>query len=226
VAAGIKFNVNVIDSGLQAKILQMSRATGRTVKEETRTAMKGMVKYVMDYTPPGSQKGTGSAAKQIGEAAITRDMGKLFIPVTLKGKRPEKWPDPHALHRKAMAETGGAKLHRPLVQYYVDRAKITSLTNLLKPRVGMLAAGWRQGAETLGVAVPAWISRHAGSGSPLLIAETANKITMGIVNHMPSTAAVIAAQTQRLVLSAKTAAIGKLKRQLPFILKHNLRSGI
>jgi hypothetical protein len=224
-APAIKFNVNVIDRGLQAKINQMSAATGRTVKEETKTVMKGLVKYIMDYTPPGSAQGTGSAAKGAGEAAIARDLGKLFRPVTLKGKRKEQWPDPHSLHHKAMIEAAGAKLHAPLVKYHVDKAKITSLKNILRPHVGLLASGWASGAATLGVPVPAWIARHsgAGRGTGLIITETANKITMRIVNHMPNTAGVIAAQVQRLILSSKIAAIGKLKRQLPYLLKKNNR---
>jgi hypothetical protein len=223
-APAIKFNVNVIDRGLQAKLAQMSAATGRTVKEETKTAMKGMVKYVMDYTPPGSQKGTGSAAKGIGEAAVARDMRKLFIPVTLKGKRKEQWPDPHSLHHQAMIAAAGGNVAAPARKYHVDKAKITSLKNVLRPHVGLIASGWATAAAQLGVAVPAWISRHSGSGrgTSLVVTESAGKISMRIVNHVPNTAAAIASQMQRLVFSAKTAAIGKLKRQLPYLLKKNL----
>jgi hypothetical protein len=221
----VKFNVNVIDRGLQAKIAQMSAATGRTVKEETKTVMKGMVKYVMDYTPPGSQAGTGSVARQKGEVAIVRDMRKLFIPVELKGKRKEKWPDPHALHHKAMIAASGGYVGTPTVKYRVDKAKLTALKVKLQSHVGLLASGWITGAQALGVAVPSWISRQGGSGrgTGLQVVETQGKISMRIVNHVPGTASAIAAQMQRLVTSAKTAAIGKLKRQLPHILKKNLR---
>jgi hypothetical protein len=217
----IKFNVNIIDHGLQAKIAEMSNATGRTVKQETKTVMKGLVKYVMDYTPPGSQKGTGKVAQSVGEAAVVRDMRKLFNLVTLKGKRKEQWPDPHSLHHQAMIAAAGGDVIAPTRKYRVDKAKITSLKNVLRSHVGLVASGWAAGAEALGVAVPPWISRHggAGRGTGLIITETANKITMRIVNHMPNT--VLAAQMQRLINSAKIAAIGKLKRQLPYILKKN-----
>lgn len=224
-APAIKFNVTVNDSRLQAKIVQMSQATGKTVKEQTRLVMKGMVRDVVNFTPPSSQTSHGSSAKAAGEVAIVRDMKKLFIPVTLKGKRPEKWPDPHALHHEAMIEAGGGKVRTPTVKYHVDKAKLTSLKNVLRPGVGLMASGWVSAAQTLGASIPAWVARHGGSrGSNLEITETNKKIIMRVVNHFPATASALAEQTQRLIAFAKKAAIGSMTRQLPFILKRNLRA--
>jgi hypothetical protein len=240
-AAAIKFNVNVIDRGLQAKLAQMSAATGRTVKEETKTAMKGMVKYVMDYTPPASQRGQGNTAKAMGEVSVVKDMKKLFLPIVLGGedvrgganihpafsggnRRTEKWPDPHQLHHAAVLAAGGGSIKAKRPKYRVDREKLTALKLQLQRGVGLLASGWIPGAKALGVPVPSWISRHAGSGrgTELIVTDSGGKITMKLTNHVPGTANAIAAQMQRLVQSAKTAAIGKLKRQLPYILKKNL----
>jgi hypothetical protein len=220
----IKFNVNVIDKGLQDKIVEMSRATGKTVKEQTRLVMKGMVRDVINFTPPSSQKATGTSAKGAGETAIARDMGKLFIPVTLKGKGKEKWPDPHKLHHEAMQAAAGGKVATPTQRYHVDKAKLTSLRNVLKPHVGLLASGWVTAANSLGVSVPAWVARHSGSGrgTDLIITENEKQITMKVINHFPNTASALADQTKRLIAFAKKAAIGSMTRQLPYILKKNL----
>jgi len=223
--SGIKFTVRVNDTLLQRKIIQMSRATGRTVKDETRRTMKGIISDVIDFTPPSSQKTHGLAARAAGEVSIVRDMKKLFIPVTLKHKRPEQWPDPHALHHEAMVQAGGNPVRTPTVKFHVDKAKITSLKNLLRPNVGRMASGWVAGAQALGAPVPAWIARHGtGRGSNLLVTESDTKIVMQVINHFPGTADKLAAQTQRLVAFAKKAAIGSLTRQLPYILKKNLRA--
>jgi hypothetical protein len=69
--------VRVDDSQLQRKIAQWSVITGRTIKEETRTVFKGMVRDAIKYTPPGSQNNTGSRAKQFGELAISRDLWRM-----------------------------------------------------------------------------------------------------------------------------------------------------
>jgi hypothetical protein len=218
---GIKFTVAVDDSKLQDKILQMSLATGKTVREQSRVVMKGLITYVLQYTPPASAQAQGKAAQQAGEGAISRDLRKLFVPVTLKHKRPEKWPDVHALHHEAFQS---GKITTPPVRYHVDKAKLSALRNVLKTEVGLLASGWVPGAITLGVAVPAWILRHSGSGRGTNLQEiqTETRITLKVTNHMPATAGVIAAQTQRLIDSAKRAQINGMVRQLPYILKRNL----
>jgi hypothetical protein len=221
-AGDVIFKATVNDSQLQAKIAQIARLTGRTIEEQERIVMKGMVRDVMNYTPPASQRAQGLDARRTGEAAIVRDMRKLFVPVTLKGKRPEQYPDPAALHSQAFA--GGA-IRTPVQRYHVDRAKITSLKNALRLRVGLLSSGWSRAANTLGVPVPAWIDRwtNAGRGTDLQVIKTDTQVTLKVTNHMPATAADIAAQTQRLVNFAKKAALGRLIRQLPYLIKKQIR---
>jgi hypothetical protein len=83
-----------------------------------------------------------------------------------------------------------------------------------------LASGWINAANQLGVPVAAWISRHGGGrGSNIDIQETDERITMRVVNHFPDTAESEAAEMIRRIATLKTYAIGRLKRQLPFLLK-------
>jgi hypothetical protein len=220
---GIIFTAKVDDSQLQRKIAEVARASGKTVADEQRVVMKGIVRDVLTYTPPASQRAQGLDARRSGEASIVRDMKKLFIPVTLKGKRTEQWPNPHELHHRAFAS---GQIEAPLVKYHVDTAKLTSLKNVLRPHVGLLASGWARAAQTLGVSVPAWIARWAGAGrgTDLQVITSGTQIVLKVTNRMPNTAAAIAAQTQRLINFAKKAALGRLVRQLPYLIKRQMRS--
>src|SRR5215471_6867023 len=218
----IQFTVRVDDSQLLARTAEMARATGRTIAEQSRLTMKALVKYVLTYTPPASQKAQGKAAQTAGELAVVRDMKKLFYAVDFKGKPTEKFPDPGALHQAAFAS--GA-LVPPSKRYHVDKAKITALKTTLQHNIGLLASGWAPSANTLGVPMPAWITRWAGSGrgTNLITTERGTKLNLKVTNHMPGTARVVAAQTQRLVESAKRAQVNSMQRQLPYILKRALR---
>jgi hypothetical protein len=221
--AGVMFTASVNDAQLVAKIQEMSRATGRTVAEQTRATMKALVKYVLTYTPPASAKAQGKQAQTAGEVAIVRDMKKLFYAVELKGERVEQYPDPHALHRQAFQGIGGLKTP-PKVRYHVDRAKLSALKTTLQHNVGLLASGWAPAANTLGVPVPSWIQRWSGSGrgTDLITSQQETKVFLKTTNHIPAEASAISAQLQRLVESAKRAQVNSMKRQLPFILNRAL----
>lgn len=75
-------------ANLERHIQDFAVASGRTIKEETRTVFKGMVRDVFDYTPPAGKGAQGVRAKRVGELAVTRDVGRMgFTPVTIKGFR-------------------------------------------------------------------------------------------------------------------------------------------
>jgi hypothetical protein len=224
--ADIQFTMSVNDAALVRKTQEMAAATGRTIAEQSRSTMKSIVSYVMTYTPPASQKSQGRQAQAAGEIAVVRDMKKLFVEVDLKGKRPEQYPDPHALHHAAFAGAGEGGIKVPTKKYHVARAKVTALKTTLQRNVGLLASGWAPAALTLGINVPAWIARHAGSGrgTELQVTQQESRITMKVTNREPDTAAIIVAQQRRLVESAKRAAVGSMTRQIPYILKRQLQS--
>ena len=219
---GIQLTViNFNDRVLQQNIVQMSRATGRTVIEETRTVFKGMVRDALLYTPPGSQGATGKDAQRAGEAAISRDLNDMgFVPKNIKGHRtitmafgrpikpvtvPTKenpqFADPDGFHAARIAASQkvgrrGRVSRGGRQAFYVSKAKFNAMVKRLFAEIGLLASGWVPAAETLGVPVPAWIARHAasGRGSNVEVLETGNKITMRVVNHVPATAETIAGE--------------------------------
>lgn len=239
--------IRVDDRVLRANIVQMARAAGKTVKEQTRIVFRGMLRDVINFTPPGSPGVTGIAAKKAGEVAIARDANRIgLVPVRIKGFRiitqafgrpiapvrvatriNPRFDDPSAIHHARMLSKHGGKVTRGGKQaYYVDRTKYTSLLARLKVNVGSLASGWARAAVQLGVAVPSWIARHIGKGrgTECQILETENNISMRVVNHFPDTAAAEAAQVRRLIEFIRRAAIGRLKRQLPYVLGAKVRA--
>lgn len=247
-APAVSFHVRVDDRLLNENIARMARAAGETVKERTRTTFKGMVKDALAYTPPGSQKAQGKDAQRVGQASISRDLFRMgFTPVEIKGHRTitkafghpiepvtvstkenPKFAEPDIFHAARMQSKHGGRVTRGGRQgFYVDRRKFKRMQTRLFAEIGKLASGWAPAADSLGVNVPAWIRRHVGSGrgSQVQLVETEAKLSMRVVNHFPETAGAEASQMQRLIDTfIRPAAIGRLKRDLEYRLKNNIRA--
>jgi hypothetical protein len=244
--------VRIDDSQLQAKIAQWSLLTGRTVEQETRTALKGMVRDAIAYTPPGSQGASGSAAKKQGEGAILRDLSRMgFIPVKIKGKKVynttfwghklshpplniptklnPKFADPEGFRKSRLANKHGRTVTRGGAQaFYVDQKLFNPMRQRLIQEVGRLASGWVNAANQLGVPVPAWISRHSETfarGTPVIIEKVNDKLTMRVTNRFPegTEQSGIAADMIRRIDSLRVLALNRLQRQIDYGLKNGLR---
>ncbi len=154
---------------------------------------------LIDIMPPASQGGngkilTGSAAKQQGDRAIDRDLSRVFVGVTLKGKRTEVHPDPAAIHRKLFVQKRpGAKLRSDLgrAKYYVDAAKLRALARHLKSRVGRLASSLLVAANKLGVRAPAWISRHGHGEGECFVELLGERKSVEVIIYAPDEAPVV-----------------------------------
>lgn len=65
-------DIDLTEFGRQfAEFMRYSR---RGVEEEFKTQCKGLMRYVIDNTPPAGKYGRGRAAKDIGRSAIRRDL--------------------------------------------------------------------------------------------------------------------------------------------------------
>jgi hypothetical protein len=58
------------------------------------------------------------------------------------------------------------KSHKPTK--VVTRQALKKYLSTTKKRVGYLASGWVQGAQTVQASVPSWVKKHAGPGSAVL----------------------------------------------------------
>ena len=157
------------------------------IPEAARQAARGFVRRVVAVTPPASEGTTGLDARRQGEAKIDRELQRVFVPVALKGKRPEQYPDVFGIYQDQVLPRKGKRglSHRPLTQrFHVDQVKFDALRASLVGEVGFLAGGWNAAAETLGVPVPAWIARHGtGHGTCEVLVEE-NRIRILIGNNV------------------------------------------
>lgn len=237
------FTASADTSQLDRKIREMAAATGRTVEDVARQQMKLLVRDVMAITPPGSAGVSGRAALKAGENAIDRDLGRMgFKPVALKGFRTithvpaghvkgevvsiaavrvktrenPRFADPDAFHASCLLSRHGRKVTRGGRQgFYVDQRKFKLMRARLFAQIGRLAAGWIPAADALGVAVPAWIRRHAGSArGTFSVSNSASRITIEAVNQFPDTASELAAATRRRINFAIAKRLTNITAQL------------
>lgn len=178
--------ITIDASGLAQTVARFSGVAGKSVEYAWARAMKGLVKRIIDITPPGSTGKTGPAAKAIGIAKISKQMNAVLAPVVLKGTRTikkvfgetmknpvtvvtvEKYPDVEALyHRLAHSRASGLGISVGRVgqKYYVDASKYKAMLARKSARVGVTAAQWGAGAAAVGLVPPAFIARHGALGS-------------------------------------------------------------
>jgi hypothetical protein len=198
---------DLVDTGLSQHIQEFAAGTDRAVEDVSRQAMKGLVRYAIDLTPPS----TGIANKEAqrrGERAIMRDLSSMgFEPVTIKGYREIKtvfghdlatpvrvptkenprFADPESFRRSRLASKHGGRPTRGGPQaFYVDRRKFRPMVTRLFAEVGRLASGFYRAARELGVAVPSWISRHGQDrGTGVELVKQGPLISLRVTNHFP-----------------------------------------
>lgn len=199
--------------GLNNSINRFAVATGRAREDIAQQAMRGMITYALQFTPPGSQNATGKAAQRAGEGAIDRDLKRLgFRPVDLKGKRPENplFADPDTYHRAVLEKRASRIL------FFVDRQKFNAMRRRLFAEIGKLSSGWLAGAIEAGVAsIPAWIARNIGENRGSAQKINGNNVTTFVaINHVPDNAADVASEMERRKAYWARYARGDLDRQL------------
>lgn len=188
-------SIKVEYSQLSRKINQFAVATGRTREDVTQAALKTMVRYAVQFTPPASAGSTGRDAQRQGEGKISRDLNTMgFRPVDLKGERPENplFADPDAYHRAYLE--GSA----PKTLFFVSRPKFKAMVTRLFLEIGKLTSGWAPAAVELAIPLPAWVYRHAGEGrGTVSLQRQQNITTMTAINHVPDKASGVYAEMLR-----------------------------
>ena len=192
----------------------------RGVEAEFKTQCKGLIKRVIDITPPASQSGTGISAKRMGQSAIRRDLigyggfsrhqkragiftvlSDSLIDAAIDSgayeggenvrlwirkdgsvygtQRHFFWPDASMSemrdHHKRFFKNGemsaAGGYTREIARWkWIDQMVVRASTynRYLKSqerKVGMYAAGWRPGAQALGVGTPQYMKNHGAIGA-------------------------------------------------------------
>lgn len=230
------------DSALVAMVRRKVTELGLGLADEFRSQMRLLVRDVINITPPNSFKQKGKTGLEAGKASINRDLGFMgFVPVEIKGHRTitmafghpiapvvvkthinPKFADPDAFHAQRLRRKLTMKRSRVsrggLQAFYVDRNKYVAMRERLFDEIGKLASGWIGIAQELKVALPRWISRHAGS---VRGAFTVNfdpdkgRFFIYAVNHFPGTSdARLVDDTRRRIEAAKGYRINAIRRGL------------
>jgi hypothetical protein len=199
-------------SNLSGKINKFAVETGRTREDVCQQALKSMVRFAVNESPPASAGATGKDAQYQGQKKIEKDLDTMgFRPVDLTGKHPENplFADPDAYHH-AYLEGNAVK-----TLFFVARPKYKAMLARLFAEVGKLLSGWLPAAIELGIPVPAWVYRHAGEGrGAVQLNRQADITSMTAVNHVPDKAsAVYTEMLRRKAYWVRYAAAG-LDRQL------------
>ena len=138
----------------------------KTLAEQMHVEVKGIVRNMIDITPPGDFSAKGLAAKRQGEGAVKRDLNKLFAPIPAAEKYPQTtyvpagvMPKLHKRHRNRRGRVTGRRNYPVKPKDFNDYQRETIR------KVGKLAAGWNRSAGRFGYRPPAWIWRHKSPGS-------------------------------------------------------------
>jgi hypothetical protein len=125
---------------------------------------KGVMKEVIANVPPCNGK-ADLAAKRIGERAIERDIGKLFV-AAAGGGRPPAPVAMETIHQSARTDKGRVSgRSRGRNRQRVSKTALKSYLRDAQKGVGNLAAGFLPAANAVGYRPPAWIARHSAPGS-------------------------------------------------------------
>jgi hypothetical protein len=162
-----------------------------------RQQVKGVVRNLIDITPPSGgavgSSATGKQAEKAGRRAIDKDLGRIFrvVPVSrgrgrgrglvetpLGSSEIARW---HAEHRGS----GGRTAELPEASRAPVLARdLRAYRILLYARIGWLAAGWNSAASRLGVPVAKWISRHGSSAGSFESRVSPGRVELSVANRV------------------------------------------
>jgi hypothetical protein len=175
-----------------------TRTMWRAIDEHHRTfrrsyehlfmvAAKGVAAKAVRLTPPFKwQRNSGNTesdrnARQRGISSVEVGILKLFTTdasVAVKNGLAQKPTKTNIQANSAMSLMASyhqekrnpsgrvPKSHKPTK--VVTRQALKKYLSTTKKRVGYLASGWVQGAQTVQASVPSWVKKHAGPGSAVL----------------------------------------------------------
>lgn len=172
--------VRIDDSQMQRAITRLLEETKREHSVVLREQARGIVRRIIDLTPPANGKTKGGAAKKAGEATLRADIFKVFLPVKAGtaehvpiAAEHARWRGPNGRVRRGLAVDEKIRVNRNQLAEYL-RQELR--------KVGWLAAGWNAAALALRVPIPAWISRHGTGHSTSSIKATASSIEIIMTN--------------------------------------------
>ena len=157
------YNIEVDTQKFREAFAKFQGTSKRGIATNLRQQAKLLVVDVAKRTPPGNFYGS-SWRRKAGEGTIQRDLAKIMRASSSKNAA----TDPASIHERYRRTRGrvttylkkGGRDERHKVKTDILR----QYRNMVKARVGYMAAGWAQAANFLGASLPGWITRHSAKG--------------------------------------------------------------
>lgn len=199
-----------IDTDRFNAALHLFSSYSRKAGEEVLKAQaRGLVKTVIEVTPPGGKNVASSKAKARGQASTTGDILKLFV-----GAPGQTRPiNMRAIHEAHRSKPKGRVKNSLVPRVVVAQADLARYITEQRAKVGFLASGWNESAARFGFKPPAWVWRNSGEGS-IRIELTDNRLTIRMVNSVRYASAI--SDIRALIQWAVHAQTAKLIRQMQF----------
>ena len=146
-------------SSLAGDLHTLLATSKREAVEVMREQARGVLRRVIDITPPGGRGVQGDAARQRGQRLVVSDILRVVRGVRAPLAQEQDVKAVLARYRVKGRVRRGAN-PRVLVPMEALQAYIAQR----KARVGLLASGWKSAAEQLGIVLPQWIGKHDDEG--------------------------------------------------------------
>lgn len=126
-----------------------------------REQARGVLRRIINTTPPSNQKHKGKAAHTAGKRTVAAQIGKIMQGVPSKQAVTR---DIEGIHAGARVE-GRVKGRMRSNRKKVPQRELKAYIRKMQAKVGFLASGWKAAAAKLQISLPQWIAGHSAPGA-------------------------------------------------------------
>ena len=156
----LRINTTAFDAALN-RFMQHSKRDAEVV---LRQQARGLMKSLIDVTPPGGRNVSNAKARARGINSLKADAFKVVEVVS--PKRAEETKDVESLISRHRVQ--GRVKQEVTPRILVSAAALRAYLKKQQAKVGFLASGWNQAASKLGFKPSAWIWNNRGPGAVVI----------------------------------------------------------
>lgn len=143
-----------------------------------RQVSRGVLRKIIATTPPARASASGKSAKAMGAMTIRADLARAFQPVSdARFASIEKRGNPGgrplladqsalaAYHQSVRRQDGRVAKRKTREKAIVRTADYRAHLEATLRKSGNMASGWKTAAASLGITLPAWITRNSAPGA-------------------------------------------------------------
>lgn len=213
-----------------------------------------LAKDLVTITPPTPQSGdksTSAAVRRIGEAAVERDIKKIFYDAgkiklddpglarllrkgdfeTLKRQlKPGNFLEEYEIATEPLRRLHNAQRDRrgrvrrePRKKYLVtERGALQKYIKRKRSAVGYMRSGWLDAAQNFGSAIPAWVARHGSRGD---FSKSVHAGGIRVVFSNATRTIGAANRDKRILREALSHRLEMMKKQYEKVLQNRIKRG-